>query len=137
MGPKMGGGGDTKTNWPTDRRLQNRLISSSDICGFYDVGVPSLTTVLVFSLELLLGSSPRPAGLMTIFYFLKFEIPQPGGQGPSETGLESYTPQALGSPRVQYYSNLINHAFFTLHSSFILHIHIHSNLFQSIPFSFP
>jgi hypothetical protein len=46
-------------------------------------------------------SGPTPAGLMTTFYCLRFETPQPGGPGPPilyppKQGGQLY-PQVLGS----------------------------------------
>jgi hypothetical protein len=76
----------------------------SDICWFIDVGPPSLTRVRVCRLQFLLASpaqsfsGPNPAGLMIIFYCLRFE-PPPTWRSifpylyPPETEWPSYSPR--------------------------------------------
>jgi hypothetical protein len=88
------------------------------VCGFADVGrsVWRENRYAVYNCcwsspaQSFLG--PRPAGLLTIFYCLRFETPKPGGPGPriyipQEQG-GPITPQALGAA-LSYSSRELQH----------------------------
>jgi hypothetical protein len=82
---------------------QDQIFVTARRLRFSWCGAPSLTRGRVCRLKLLLVSpvqsfsSSSPAGLMTIFYCLRFETPlQPGGTGPS-----IYIPHEHGGPVIR------------------------------------
>jgi hypothetical protein len=79
--------------------LKTRFLLLSESCGFVDVGRSlwrengSAVYNCCWSLTAQSFLGPSPAGLVTIFYCLRFETPQPGGPGPRIS-----IPQEQGGP---------------------------------------
>jgi hypothetical protein len=86
-------------------RSKTRLLLRSDRCGYVDVRRPlrredrSVVNHCCWPSPTESFSGLSSAGLMTIFYCLRFDTPQPGGGGqapnlyPPGTGRPSYTPK--------------------------------------------